>query len=652
MRRTLITGIAATLLLSWATTAAVAANDGEADGEESGGKLMLVLDSSGSMREPTGGGQTRIEAAKESLGTVIDDLPDTLEVGLRIFGSKDFTDAERKACQDTRRVVDLGNGNQEALREAVDGYEPHGATPTGTALTEAGKDLGDAGRRTIVLVSDGEPTCDPDPCEVAEDLAASGVDVRIDVIGFDVDGQARNALQCIAEQGNGSYYDADDAESLTQSLRALTTRADRPFALEGTDVEGAGTASQAPELSQGQYLDTVPEADQDRFYRIPRTTPNSTIHVGLIHRGEDGSLGSGVGAHLLDESGSGAACQYNSTHEVTWHERNPLQMVAVSSWRDDTDHACNTADSVVLKLEKGSGEVGGLPMEIAVYEEPPLADPTGQGLLPSSDEPPAWNTLEPGEPVEDVVAGTSIANAPILEDGSYSFDVNSGESMVVGIPLDWGQDLQAQVDADLSTDLVTRGGLAAKTQVNIIGPMRSTSEKRFTEGGRPDDWTPTQFGNPYQDRISDEPKAHRDGAQSLTVGYLNRDQSQRSINTASLAGVHYVKVTMDAEEEGLNLPFTLTLQRNEQAGDGTPEYADVDGLAAPQADSPLVTVAGVAGLDDRAGSDGAADDDSESTDAGQGGLGLSLPLLPIALGAGGVLLLTVAVLLIARRLRH
>src|SRR5699024_12797272 len=38
------------------------------------GKLLLVLDASGSMAEDAGGGQTRIQAAKDALRTVVDEL--------------------------------------------------------------------------------------------------------------------------------------------------------------------------------------------------------------------------------------------------------------------------------------------------------------------------------------------------------------------------------------------------------------------------------------------------------------------------------------------------------------------------------------------------------------------------------------------------
>src|SRR5699024_12709700 len=67
------------------------AKEASADGA---GKLLLVLDASGSMAEDAGGGQTRIQAAKDALRTVVDELPDDAEGGLRVYGSDVYSRAE------------------------------------------------------------------------------------------------------------------------------------------------------------------------------------------------------------------------------------------------------------------------------------------------------------------------------------------------------------------------------------------------------------------------------------------------------------------------------------------------------------------------------------------------------------------------------
>lgn len=52
-----------------------------------------------------------------------------------------------------------------------------------------------------MLVSDGQETCDADPCATAAALVWQGIDLKFDVIGLRVSGRARDQLRCIADQG-------------------------------------------------------------------------------------------------------------------------------------------------------------------------------------------------------------------------------------------------------------------------------------------------------------------------------------------------------------------------------------------------------------------------------------------------------------------
>ncbi|WP_114422774.1 VWA domain-containing protein [Nocardioides houyundeii] len=81
-----------------------------AEGEEAG-RMVLVLDSSGSMKEQAGG-TTKIQAAKEALGLVVEQLPEDAEVGIRVFGAESSTAASparaptaRTSCRWVRWTV-------------------------------------------------------------------------------------------------------------------------------------------------------------------------------------------------------------------------------------------------------------------------------------------------------------------------------------------------------------------------------------------------------------------------------------------------------------------------------------------------------------------------------------------------------------------
>ncbi len=623
----LITAILATLTsLTWAAQPASAEEAVDPDS-----RMVLVLDSSGSMAEKTPDGSTRIAAAKDALRSVIGSLPQDQEVGLRVYGAKVFDRKDDGACTDSQLIVKPGTDNRDELEDALGDYEPYGETPIGYALQQAGKDLGSEGSRTIVLVSDGEPTCAPDPCVVAEKLSNDGIDVRIDVVGLDVSGAARDKLRCVAEKGNGTYYDADSADDLVESLDQSATRASRPFDLTGEPVEGTPDAADAPELSTGQYLDRIP-LEGEIFYRVPRTVDASTIHVGLMNTGEPGSTGNGVRLTLYSPAAEGEdaprQCTSNSSHDVSLGERRPFSFVSQSSWTSDPSAPCTTSSEILVGLERASGDIGNRPVEIAVYEEPPLADASARDLPPTPDEP-EWESLEPGTPVDGVVPGTSIANAPLVEDGTYAFDINPGETQVVAVPLDWGQDVQAQLDARLTDDVLDAAAVGSDIVVDVIDPLRGDTGVSFF-ADEPDDWFTTALGNA---RFGDR-RDFRTGAQTHTVAYLNRADSNPKTRAAQLAGRHYFRVRHNVRGEEANLKYTLTIKHHGTAGEGAPEYAAAKGLAAPTAESRL-TVAPRAAVEEE-----------ERASADESGDGV--PWLPIGLGGGGIALLGAAALV----LRH
>lgn len=238
-------------------------------------KLVLVLDSSGSMKQRVGG-DSKIGIAKQAVRTVIGGLPGDAQVGLRVYGATVENREDKGACTDSQLVVPIGTGNRPALRDEIAKYRPYGETPISSSLQQAAGDLGSTGRRTVVLVSDGEETCQADPCKTAAKLAGRGIDLRFDVIGLRVSGAARNQLRCIADKGHGTYYDADNAAQIEDSLDKLATRAFRPFQLTGTPVEGSLDKAKAPVVVPGQYVDQLP-GPQD----VPSTT-GSRGRLGVL----------------------------------------------------------------------------------------------------------------------------------------------------------------------------------------------------------------------------------------------------------------------------------------------------------------------------------------------------------------------------------
>lgn len=300
-RRSWAAALAGSLLALSAITGGPAAADG--DQEQT---LLMVLDASGSMKQRLNDGKTRISAARASLNRAIDRMPESTRVGMRVYGGSVPDDKGKKAqCADSELVVPIGTDNRDALLAAVKTYKPLGETPIAYSLTQAAKDLPKSGNRTILLVSDGEETCAPDPCPAAERLA--GIDLRIDVIGVDVNAKARKQLRCIADKGNGRYVDARSSKDLDFAISRLSERAFRPFGLTGTAVTGATDVAAAPEIGAGNWVDTAPASGTaGKNYRLRRTTPGSDIWVGLAFTNPSDVRGTRIVALDVTLSAAGA----------------------------------------------------------------------------------------------------------------------------------------------------------------------------------------------------------------------------------------------------------------------------------------------------------------------------------------------------------
>lgn len=145
--------------------------------------------------------------------------------------------------------------DRNRMERAVDSFSAKGETPIASSMGKAVDDLGDSGKRVIILISDGQETCAKDPCQVAKKLAKSGVELQFNAIGLAVNSKARQQLQYIATAEGGNYYDAADTQALNDAINKLTPRALRPFQVSGTPVQGTVDVAGAPPVTAGQYKD-------------------------------------------------------------------------------------------------------------------------------------------------------------------------------------------------------------------------------------------------------------------------------------------------------------------------------------------------------------------------------------------------------------
>ncbi len=597
--------VVAGVLLGAALATGLPAGAAESPPPESRGRMILVLDSSGSMAEPAGGGQTKIQAARTALERVVEGLPEEAEVGLRVFGAQVFSRGDAGACEDTQLVVEPGSDNRAELRAAIADYEPYGETPVPHALRSAASDLGGEGPRSIVLVSDGESTCDPDPCLVAAELAEQGIDLRIDVVGLSVTGRAQQQLQCIAERGNGSYYDAADAADIEAKLTHVAQRAARPFALAGTPIEG-GTADSPAPISVGDWTDRLGPVGSEKYYLFTRTQAGTTLRVSAITQGPGGD----EGLQLEITGPDGHDCDVaNTIRQIDTRRVVSVQVSALP----EVD--CAAPGDYLIRVERRLAPRGETPIGLRVTEEPVIDDPgtTADGSVevvpPSVTGRPAY-----------VPGGQSFTDAGDLDTGRWRSSVVPGEASMYRFPLDYGQSARISVDfpkpGAAARALVDRSTLA---QIVLYNPMQGQLS--------------APPGAVFSAPVGVEPQTLVTGTPAVSRSLVDGG-GINGVEDYSTAGDYYLGVSLMRADHSVELPFTLDL---EILGDPAPGPQYADGATWSVADGTVLP-------DDSADADPTADaaDDTttEGTDAGSLPAGLTIGVALIALGAvaAGVLL--------------
>jgi hypothetical protein len=314
--------------------------------------VLVVLDRSGSMMKnvagqcvnqavnctnPVAGSLSRWAIAKTALDTVIGTTEQNIFWGMKLYptckqpggqignddpGRCDFPVGTRNACAIEGGVTTPALGQQRLISETIIRETPSldsGATPTGLAVT-AGvallKSIQTKNPKFILLVTDGDPTCDiytgancpantncslcevGKPCDkinasdssirAVRDAAAAGIPVF--VLGFAIpDAGPNNAahvtLNAMALAGGRSvnnatykYFNADDQASLTKALDEIA----------------------ASTVSCTFALDEAPAADAVAFVTVDnRTLPNDTMDGWSFGSGRNSIIFSGTACARL-----------------------------------------------------------------------------------------------------------------------------------------------------------------------------------------------------------------------------------------------------------------------------------------------------------------------------------------------------------------
>ncbi|WP_374448578.1 VWA domain-containing protein [Stella sp.] len=206
--------------------------------------VMLILDVSGSMNRPIGT-VPKIAIAKDVVRDLLARWPAGRPVGMTLYGHRrprDCSDIEQ-----VRAIGPLDAGAAERMRGMVAGLAARGETPIARTLTGAIPAFG--GRKgRIILVTDGREECGGDVCAAAAELARAGIDLTVDIVGFDLRPEEKAALQCVTERTGGRYFDAADRDGLAAALGRATAGPDLAT-LEVTVTESGRRPTEAARVT-------------------------------------------------------------------------------------------------------------------------------------------------------------------------------------------------------------------------------------------------------------------------------------------------------------------------------------------------------------------------------------------------------------------
>ena len=223
-----------------------------------GSSLLLLIDASGSMGDPVGGGhpQAKIDAAKQAATAALGRAArgGAVEIAVLAF-SGDCADPVPSYQPFTRDV--------DRLTAFIDGLQPGGGTPMADALLFANRFMDQNGHarasdRMIMLLADGENDCG-DIRQAMASLKASGIVFRHETVGFGITPNSRAAqdLRDIATRTGGTYHHAADAAQLADVFMEFV---DTFTVIDLLGQFGKGAASPTPSPSpnpSGQ-----PQADE------------------------------------------------------------------------------------------------------------------------------------------------------------------------------------------------------------------------------------------------------------------------------------------------------------------------------------------------------------------------------------------------------
>jgi hypothetical protein len=247
--------------------------------KESTKNTELILDASNSMWGQIGG-EAKITIARKVLTQIINGLPDSMNVGMRVYGHR-YGLNDKLACTDTQLLVPIGPVAKTQLIDTVNKIQLKGKTPLVLSVLEAIKDFEKIPNGSVILVTDGIESCNGDIKSIGPAVKKSGLELKVHIVGFDIkEKEARAELEAIAKSTEGRYLDAKNAGELLSALEQ-TLKLEYVVMNEKGEEAGRGTVGGEPvKLKEGNYMLRVLLAPQPIEIKVtikPGATETRTL---------------------------------------------------------------------------------------------------------------------------------------------------------------------------------------------------------------------------------------------------------------------------------------------------------------------------------------------------------------------------------------
>jgi hypothetical protein len=219
---------------------------------ETAKNIEIIFDASNSMWGQIAG-EAKISIARKVLAQIINGLPDSLSVGLRVYGHR-YGLNDPKACTDTELLIPIGPIAKAPLIDMVNKIQLKGKTPLVLSVLEAIKDFEKTANGSVILITDGIESCGGDINSIAPAIKKSGLDLKVNIVGFYItEKEARAELETIAGSTGGIYLDAQNATELLSAVQQTLQVEYLVLDEKGQVVAKGMVGGDAVKLKEGTY---------------------------------------------------------------------------------------------------------------------------------------------------------------------------------------------------------------------------------------------------------------------------------------------------------------------------------------------------------------------------------------------------------------